>query len=246
MELRLQDIAKQLEALEDTIIFRCIDRAQYAQNRAVYEEGRFDFRWSNEDSLLTYKHRFSEETDAVLGRFRVPEERPFFSELPEPAESLKDTTDVGLYIEDYNSINVTKKIRQAYLDDFVFTGLSKKDDGEYGTTVELDIFCLQALSRRIHFGAFFVAEAKYQADPEVYDALIMAKDRTGLWEHLTRQSVENAILQRVEEKVQKIQEVSKPDVRVRIAPQVLTAFYKNHIIPLTKEGEVQYLLNRVR
>lgn len=42
------------------------------------------------------------------------------------------------------------------------TGITEVgDDGNYGSSAMYDVFCLQALSRRIHFGKF-VAEAKFR------------------------------------------------------------------------------------
>lgn len=35
------------------------------------------------------------------------------------------------------------------------------DDGNYGSAATLDVLCLQALSKRIHYGKF-VAEAKFR------------------------------------------------------------------------------------
>ncbi|URD95948.1 chorismate mutase [Musa troglodytarum] len=62
------------------------------------------------------------------------------------------------------------------------------------------IFRKQALSKRIHYGKF-VAEAKFQESPDVYEPAIMAQDGNQLMHLLTYESVETAIKQRVEAKV---------------------------------------------
>ncbi|MGM0462651.1 MAG: chorismate mutase [Fibrobacterota bacterium] len=243
MEFDLKKIAEKLESLEETIIFRCIDRFQYAVNDAVYRAGQFSFKWSSTDSLLDYKHRFAEETDAVLGRFQIAEERPFFDNLPAPAVSLRETADEGLIIPDFNRINLTAAIKTAYLD-FIHRTISVHDDGEYGTTVELDIALLQAISRRVHYGAFFVAEAKYRDNPKIYDAPAAEKKAAEIRALLTRKPVEDAIIERIREKVDHIQKVSDPRVRRKLNPESLAAFYRDCIIPLTKDGEVAYLMQR--
>ena len=55
---------------------------------------------------------------------------------------------------------------------------------------------LQALSRRIHFGKF-VAEAKFQQEPDLFVKLIKAEDRKGIDEAITNAAVENKVLERL-------------------------------------------------
>ncbi|MGM0442623.1 MAG: chorismate mutase [Fibrobacterota bacterium] len=245
MEFNLKNIARRLESLEETIIFRLIDRFQYAQNRAVYEAGRFSFRWSREDSLLDYKLRFAEETDAVLGRYGVAEERPFFSDLPRPDAALRRNENSAFPLDSYDAVNVCPAIRRAWID-FVCTHAAPGDDGEYGTTAELDIAALQAVARRVHFGAFYVAESKYREDPRGYDRLIDTGKSSQVLARLTRQSVEDRIIERIAEKVETIQRPSDPSLRRRICGDTVAAFYRDTVIPLTKRGEVAYLFSRRR
>jgi chorismate mutase len=56
--------------------------------------------------------------------------------------------------------------------------------------------------------------------------------------------VEAAILGRVSQKVEQLQ--AKADSRIRhiIDADAVIGFYRDHVIPLTKKGEVLYLLNR--
>ena len=46
------------------------------------------------------------------------------------------------------------------------------------------------------------------------------------------------------EKVNLYQSGANPKTRKLVDPDVIAAFYREHIIPLTKKGEVQYLLSR--
>lgn len=241
--MNLQEIATKLESLEETIIFRLIDRAQYLYNNPTYEVGLFDFNASSPLSLLDHKLCFSEETDAVLGRYSISEERPFFEDLPPVASNMKSDSVEALHIDDFNMINLTQSIRDSYfslLPEITRPG----DDKQYGTTAECDIAALQAIARRIHFGSFYVAESKFLGNPDEYRRLAKENDTDGLMKLLTREEVELRIIKRIEEKVSHIQEVSNPDIRHLVDGKVIAEYYRDTIIPLTKEGEILYLLNR--
>jgi len=234
-------IATRLESLEETIIFRLIDRVQLGRNHAVYELDRFPLN-SSEPTLLDHMMKFHESTHAILGRYVVAEERPFFDNLPIPAEGMASGRDEGLFIDNFNTINLTDSIRNSYMAilDKIVTG----DDGEYGTTAECDIATLQAVARRIHFGSFYVAESKFRGNPEQYRSLILADDRESLMKLLTRQEVEDRIIVRIREKCRSIQAISNPLIRKQIDPEIVANFYFETIIPLTKIGEITYLLKR--
>ena len=70
-------IAAQLEGLEETIITKLIDRAQFKANLVAYEAGKSGFDGAENESLFDLRLRYHEEMDAYFGRFCVPEERPF-------------------------------------------------------------------------------------------------------------------------------------------------------------------------
>ena len=55
-----------------------------------------------------------------------------------------------------------------------------------------DVLCLQALSKRIHYGKF-VAEAKFRADPEQYRELISNRDQDAIMQTLTSIDVEKKV-----------------------------------------------------
>ncbi len=243
MEFNLAKIAAKLESLEETIIFRLMDRAQYRYNAKTYEPGLFSFVGGGKLSILDHKFRFSEETDAVLGRYSISEERPFYDNLPPVAEAAQRGDKESLHLADYNMINLTNGIRCAYFQ-LLPTITLEGSDSQYGTTAEYDIAALQAIARRVHFGSFYVAESKYLGDPVAYQAMIDAADRDGLMTALTRIEVEERILVRIAEKVSQIQSISNPEIRRPIDGTIVAKFYEDVIIPLTKEGEVTYLLNR--
>ncbi len=242
MLLTLERVAELLEGLEETIIFKLIDRAQFRVNEIAYVPGKSGFDGEADRSLFVLRLRRQEEMDALFGRFCVPEERPFTTPLPasKRAVTLPDT---ALRIDEPDSASVTKAILQAYLD-LLPTLCAAGDDGQYGSSVEHDVYALQALSRRIHFGSFHVAESKYRGDPRGYERLIRNGDRDGLLARLTRRDVEEAIIERVRHKVGHAQARVNRSVRKYVEPDLVTGFYRDHVIPLTKESEVRYLMKR--
>ncbi|MCI03925.1 chorismate mutase chloroplastic-like, partial [Trifolium medium] len=93
------------------------------------------------------------------------------------------------------------------------------DDGNYGSAAVCDTLCLQALSKRIHYGKF-VAEAKFQECPSVYEAAIKLKDKKRLMELLTYETVETSVQKRVEMKARTYSQVVKLDETGDVADPV--------------------------
>jgi len=238
----LDQIATHLEGLEETIIARLIDRAQFKGNRQAYQPGMSGFKGETELSLFALRLKFQEEMDACFGRFAVPEERPFNKNLPE-AKRVVRLPENCLRLTDYNVVNLTDKILAGYLD-LVPQICAPGDDAQYGSSVEHDVYAIQAISRRIHYGAMYVGETKFLSAPATFGKAVEAGDTRTLDTLLTRTAVEQRILQRVEEKVRLLQAAAKADTRVTIDPGVVRKYYAAYVIPLTKEGEILYLLNR--
>ena len=238
----LDKIAADLEGLEETIIARLIDRAQFRQNLMVYQPGKSGFTGETELSLFALRLKYQEEMDACFGRFAVPEERPFNQNLPD-AKRIVRLPENCLRLANYDAVNLTGKILASYLD-LVPRICAAGDDAQYGSSVEHDVYAIQAISRRIHYGAMYVGETKYLSDPETFRKAVDAEDFNTLETLLTRPAVEQRILERVQEKVTVLQAAARIDTRITIDPGTVRAYYAAHIIPLTKEGEILYLLNR--
>ncbi len=238
----LDQIASDLEGFEETIIARLIDRAQFKENPPAYEPGKSGFKDEAELSLLDLRLKFQEEMDAAFGRFEVPEERPFNRVLPE-ARRMVRLPENCLKIEDFNLVNLTGDILTSYLE-LIPNICAAGDDAQYGSSVENDVYAVQAISRRIHYGALYVGESKYLSDPSAFKRAVDAGDPHVLEELLTRPDVEQRILDRVEEKVKSLQTTAKRNIRFTIGPGTVRDYYAAHIIPLTKKGEILYLLNR--
>ncbi|MCL2181858.1 MAG: chorismate mutase [Chitinispirillia bacterium] len=241
-ELNLDNIASRLEGLEETIIHRLIDRAQWCVNEASYAHGQSGFINEELRSLFELRLWYHEEMDAKFGRFCVPEERPFNGALPAPQRTV-NLPETGLHIRDFDEVNFTDAVLASYrllLPKICPAG----DDGQYGSSVEHDVYAVQAIARRLHFGALYVAESKYRADVDGYRQLIEKKDKDALLDKLTRPDVEKKIIARVKEKVKQVQATINKAVRVEVKPESIIVYYKDFLIPMTKQGQIIYLLNR--
>jgi chorismate mutase len=241
-QMTLSEISQRLESYEETIVFKLIDRAQYATNEVVYESGKSGFKGAGKLSLLELRLRFQEQMDTQFGKFCVPEERPFIKSSSAPRRKAM-VDDRGILIDDCNVINLTDDILHGYIS-LVPLICVPGDDGHYGSSVEHDVYALQAISRRVHFGSLYAAEAKYSADPEGFGKLIAEKDQEGLLKRLTRKNVEDNIIKRVKEKTESTQSMVNKEIRRVIKSEVVVDFYRECLIPLTKTGQVHYLLNR--
>jgi len=242
MSLPLQTIATRLRGLEEAIINKLLDRAQFRVNSVAYTPGQSHFVPKEAQSLFELRLLYQESMDAQFGRYTIPEERPFYTGLAYPKRQIQ-LPDTGIHIQDLEIVNVTGKIRIAYLDLLPLLCQSG-DDGQYGSSVEHDVICLQALARRIHYGAIYVAESKLQENPQKYRPLIEDQNEDAILMTLTRKEVEAQIMERIQRKVVAVQAHSDEESRNLIAPETIVSFFKDWIIPLTKEGEVRYLLQR--
>ncbi|KAJ2852802.1 chorismate mutase aro7, partial [Coemansia erecta] len=145
------------------------------------------------------------------------------------------------------------------------------DDTNYGSSATRDIECLQALSRRIHYGKF-VAESKFQ-DPKHHDEyvrLIKEKDSDRLMELLTNTHVEEMLLKRLKTKaiiygqdlsssgpkadgsvnganamLADAEKAAEERAKTRVDYDLVVSLYRDYVIPLTKEVEIEYLLHRL-
>lgn len=95
----------------------------------------------------------------------------------------------------------------------------------------------------------FVSESKFCADPAAFVAPIRARDREALAGLITKPAVEAILLKRVAQKAeiygQNLDQAHIVDETQRkIQSQEVVRLYKEFIVPLTKEVEVDYLLER--
>ncbi|KAL2830073.1 chorismate mutase [Aspergillus cavernicola] len=249
--LDLANIRFQLIRLEDTITFHLIERVQFPLNKTIYIPGGVSI--PNEHiSLSDYFLREQERLQSRVRRFQSPDEYPFFpSSLEEPI--LAPLNYPRILHE--NDVNVNEVIKKRYIEDILpavcprFGG--REDRGEtqenYGSAATCDVSCLQALSRRIHFGKF-VAESKFQKETGRFVKLIKDGDREGIDAAITDAKVEAKVLERLALKAKTYgTDPGFPDESgSKIDVNAVQAMYKEYVIPLTKVVEVEYLMQRLK
>jgi chorismate mutase len=98
-----------------------------------------------------------------------------------------------------DEINLNGAVLDAYCGAVLGLITEPGDDNNYGSSVLNDVACLQALSKRVHFGKF-VAEAKYREAPGLFDAAIAARDGEAIMAALTYPQQEAAVAARVARK----------------------------------------------
>ncbi|KAJ7971026.1 Chorismate mutase [Quillaja saponaria] len=247
--LTLDSIRHSLIRQEDSIIFSLLERAQYCYNSDTYDPGAFSMDGFH-GSLVEYMVKETEKLHAQVGRYKSPDEHPFFPEdLPDPLLPPLHYPQVLHPIAD--SININTKVWNMYFRDLLPRLVREGSDGNCGSTAVCDTMCLQALSKRMHYGKF-VAEAKFRASPDSYEAAIRAQDKGKLMDLLTYPAVEEAIKSRVKVKAKTYgqevrinQEDDGPDPVYKIKPNLVADLYGDWIMPLTKEVQVAYLLRRL-
>lgn len=195
-----------------------------------------------------------EKLQSLIRRWESPDEYPFF-----PEQTQKPILEPLNYpkILHPNNVNVNDKIKKFYTQQFlpaVCPDFGREDRGvsqeNYGSSATCDIACLQALSRRIHFGKF-VAESKFQSEPEKFTRLIQAGDRDGIGDAITNAAVEKKVLERLKLKAQTYGTDPSfgPDAagdQGKINVDAVVSMYRDFVIPVTKEVEVEYLMQRLK
>ena len=235
--LRLDHARQVLVRLEETIVFALIERAQFHRNAAIYRGGAFP-ALADDESLMGHLLRETERIHAAMRRYTSPDEHPFFDGLPPPR--LPPPAQGGSPLRP-NVVNLNAELRPAYEREIVPSLCAAGDDGQYGSSAVCDVACLQALSRRVHYGKF-VAEGKRRQEPERFAALARSGTDDELLAAITCADVEQAVLDRVRRKagayaaeLRRSGETNAPDAE-RIAD-----VYARWIIPLNKRVQVAYL-----
>lgn len=239
-ELELNNIRSNLIRLEETIIFAFIERSQFAKNLIIYKEGGIEIQ-DFKGSFMMYLLHETEKNHARVRRYTAPDEHPFTDDLPQPYL----TPMVYEWPIKRTNININKKILDIYINKIIPLICEKKDDGNYGSSAVNDINALQSLSKRIHYGKF-VAESKYLSDIDCYNMLIRSNKKDDIMNKLTDIEVENRLLERVKLKASTYgQEPNAVNPEFKIKPDIIKLIYSDFIMPLTKEVEYLYLMERV-
>ncbi|TFY63897.1 hypothetical protein EVG20_g6139 [Dentipellis fragilis] len=279
--LSLDRIRSILTRLEDTIIFSLIERAQFAHNPKIYERGAFQELREVEfsGSWLEWFLKEIETFHAKARRYTSPDEYPFSSGLPQPVlPPLKyptilypNTVNVNASIQSFYTRHIVSRITRPATLLLAATKRAKgitgdaefEDDGNYGSSATIDVEILQAISKRVHYGACirphvqptmltafgypgkFVSESKFRDDPAAFIPHIKSTNRDALAALITKPEVERRLLQRLRKKAtlyaQDVGPDGEPlrDASIKIEVDGVVDLYESYIIPLTKEVEVR-------
>ncbi|KAH9179107.1 chorismate mutase [Lactarius sanguifluus] len=267
--LSLDGIRSILTRLEDTIIFSLIERAQFAHNPRIYDRGVFkeleDLKFKG--SWLEWFLKETEAFHAKARRYTSPDEYPFTTGLPAPILPPPEYPPI-LYP---NKVNVNASILSFYVRSIVpritvqatltlaclkrsrgITGDDElEDDGNYGSAATVDVEVLQAISKRVHYGKF-VSESKFRQNPAAFIPHIQQGNTESLTTLITNPEVERRLLIRLRKKAMLYAQDFANDGeplnstnKGKIDVDCVVDLYESYIIPLTKEVEVDYLLQRL-
>ncbi|KAF8518324.1 chorismate mutase [Gautieria morchelliformis] len=266
--LSLERIRSILIRLEDTIIFSLIERAQFVHNPRIYQPGAFaELKAAGfEGSWLEWFLKEIETFHAKARRYTSPDEYPFSKSLPQPVLQPLPFPKI-LYP---NNVNANAEILKFYTGDIVpritkrateqLAGIKRAkgidgvadDDGNYGSAATVDVEVLQAISKRVHYGKF-VSESKFIEKPSAFIPHILTPNREALEALITKPAVERALLVRLQKKAAFYGQDLGPDGQpiengggsTKIDVEGVKDLYEKYIIPLTKDVEVDYLLQRL-
>ncbi|KAL9097040.1 MAG: hypothetical protein Q9165_001004 [Trypethelium subeluteriae] len=200
--------------------------------------------------LFDWMLREQEHLQSLVRRYQSPDEYPFFP------DALQTPILAPIHypkILHPNDVNVNEQLKASYIEHILPAAcrqLGRAERGEaqenFGSTATCDVSCLQALSRRIHFGKF-VAESKFRKETEFYTDMIQRGDREGIGAAITDEKVEKKVLERLRLKAKTYGTDPSigADDGAKVNVDAVVAMYKDWVIPLTKEVEVEYLMQRL-
>ncbi|CAN1146251.1 Chorismate mutase 1, chloroplastic [Linum perenne] len=216
--LTLDSVRRSLIRQEDSIIYGLLERSQYCHNADTYNPDAFsmdDFH----GSLVEYMVKETEKLHAKVGRYRSPDEHPFFpNDLPEPLLPPMQYPKVLHDIAD--SVNINSTIWGMYFNDLLPRLVKAGDDGNCGSTAVCDTICVQDKDGLMALLTYPEVEEKVKERVEV-------KARTFAQEVTMKEG--NAECEPV----------------YKIDPSLVADLYGKWIMPLTKEVQVKYLLRRL-
>jgi len=234
--MELEKVRDRLIELEDIIIKGLCERANYKQNLEIYEHNAEQFKYKNnfEGTYFDFMFKQIENVHSIAGRYNCFDEKPFYKGLEECQVEREYNSQIPDEILKFSKkINFSPWIKIGYLN-FINELCEEGEDANYGDTTLSDIFNLQAISKRIHYG-ILVMEAKYKDNQSQYDKLLSQNNDISIGSALKNVSVEQKVLQRVKEK--SIKNGFKN-------PNKIVKFFKNCIIPMTIQVELDYIFSK--
>jgi chorismate mutase len=233
---------------------------QFPLNATIYDPDALPIHTTNlalpkDISLLDYLLSETERLHSTIRRYDAPDEYAFFPQVLQ--RPMLQAIEYPKILHD-NNVNVNQTIKEKYISEVLpeaCRNFAREDRGEtkenYGSAATCDVACLQALSRRIHFGKF-VAESKFQQETDRFVKLIKAEDRTGIDAAITNAKVEQQVLERLRLKAKTYGKDPSlgtngsvgSDEKINV--EAVVKMYAQVVIPLTKVVEVEYLMQRLK
>lgn len=240
-------VRPQLDKIRDSIILCLFERSRLKKNTVIYIPGAgppvpeqihsaIDGKIIDTSGLsfMEFLLLGTEIVHATAGRYKNPEEYPYFKNVI--PDSMVPRQERELLYHTKAARNMTGGIKQMYVEAIQNGTICQDgDDDEYGSSSEWDIKCLQELSKRIHYG-FVVAETKFLQNPGTYRQLAESKNVRGIIKELRNKKRERDVLKAVEDSGKKY----------GVNPKFVKRLFKNQIIPLTTNIEVDYFLRRAK
>ena len=232
--MKLEEVRRMLEECEMSIIYYTVERSKHYISRDIYEK---------DNKFITLFEK-NELIHSIYERYQNPVEYPFttvttikkINHYKYPLSSFL-SSDPNIININYNNIilkNYTKILDNINVID---VNLNKYDNLEICNVNTIDINLLQIISKRCHLGKV-VAEIKYRNDKDLYDK----SNRKEMYKHLTNLNVENKILERVKGKTENFLSGCCLEFdNCEKIPNFITMIFKNIIIPITKEIQLDYL-----
>ncbi|XP_058080981.1 chorismate mutase 1, chloroplastic isoform X2 [Magnolia sinica] len=215
--LTLDGIRSSLIRQEDSIIFSLLERAQYCYNADTYDHNVFTMDGFH-GSLVEFMVMETEKLHAQVGRYKSPDEHPFFpADLPEPILPPLQYPQVLHPIAD--CININMKIWVMYFNHLLRRLVEEGDDGNCGSTAVCDTICLQDRAQLMDLLTYEKVEAaikeRVEMKAKIYGQEIGLNEKSG----------------------------GTPVYKIK--PSVVAHLYGEWIMPLTKEVQIEYLLRRL-
>lgn len=231
--MNINNIRERLVELEDVILSGLNERSKYKINSDIYIHNSNQFIYNNnfEGTYLDFMFKNIENVHSASGRYECFDERPYYKGLSKCIVQRNYNYNLPQELIEFSKkINFSPWIKIAYLN-FIQELCESGTDTNYGDTVLIDISNLQAISKRIHYGVL-VMEEKYKDNISVYKNFLDKNDDISIINELKNVDIEKHILNRIQEKAKNL-DFNKPEIIVN--------FFKNIIIPMTIQIELEYI-----
>jgi hypothetical protein len=215
-----------LGKMEDYILTDLYMRSCSAANQSMYEPESAGIPGS---PASHFEHFLRQRLLSPSSKLHIIDEVPIFRGRPVQERAWRRRYPMGP-----TGINTYRSINEAYMR-AVRQLCADGDDGEWDSAALSDMVAVDSLIARIQRGGIWVADLKFMGDPDRYRDLARMGDSRAKTETrgmVTNPEQESRVLARVREK----------GAKNGIDPDFAETFFSNDVIPLTREVEVQRIL----